>query len=76
MVRADYLEGRCPITCSGTAAATLGCRDGAIDANRQIDQLLKQFSAAKVQDYLRSLARNPEGLAKILPYFPCGARRE
>ncbi len=72
MVRAKDLDARCPFICSGTPAATYGCRDGEMDANRQIDQLLKRYSSREVGGYLRSLARRPEAKEKIAPYFPDG----
>jgi hypothetical protein len=76
MVKAMSLEGRCPFTCSGTPAATYGCSDGAIDAERQIRQLLKVHDKMKVQDYLRTIASDQEGKEKIKPYFPHGPHAE
>jgi hypothetical protein len=76
MVKAVSLEGRCQFTCSGTPAATYGCSDGAIDAERQIRQLLKVHDKMKVQDYLRSVASDQVGKEKIKSYFPDGPRAE
>jgi hypothetical protein len=76
MVKAASLEGRCPFTCSGTPAATYGCSDGAISAERQIGELLKHHDKMKVQYYLQSIASDPEGTAKIRPYFPNGPQAE
>jgi hypothetical protein len=76
MVKAVSLEGRCPSTCSGTPAANYGCSDGAMDAERQIRQLLKLHDKTKVQDYLRTVAPDQEGKEKIRPYFPDGPRAE
>ena len=76
MLKAEDLEARCPFTCSGTPAASYGCSDGALDADRQIKQLLKIHDKAKVQRYLQTLASDPEGIEKIKPYFPNGPRAE
>jgi hypothetical protein len=76
MVKAASLEGRCPFTCSGTPAATYGCADGAIDAERQIKQLLKVHDKMKVQHYLHTIASDQEGKEKIRSYFPDGPHAE
>ena len=52
MVRAQDLNARCPIICSGTPAAAPGCGEGAIDADDQIEELLRQFPSSQVQSYL------------------------
>ena len=75
MVRAEDLESRCPFLCSGTPAAASGCSNGARDAEQKIQHLLETHSASKVQAYLVSLARDPEGAAKIKRYFPGGPQR-
>jgi hypothetical protein len=76
MMKAVNLESRCPFTCSGTPAATYGCSDGAIDAERQIKQLLKVHDKMKVKDYLQTVASNQEGKEKIKSYFPDRPRAE
>ena len=76
MVKAAGLEGRCPFTCSGTPAATYGCSDGAMDAERQIRQLLNLHDRMKVQDYLRSKTSDKEAKEKIKSYFPDGPEAE
>jgi len=75
-VKAGSLEGKCPFTCSGTPAATYGCSDGAIDAEKQIRRLLKHHDKMKVQDYLHTVASGQEGKEKIRSYFPDGPRTE
>jgi len=65
MVKAANLEGRCPFTCSGTPAATYGCGDGAIDAERQISQLVKVHDKMKVQDYPRAVASDRKEKKKL-----------
>ena len=69
MVRAENLDARCPFLCSGTGAAAAGCTNGAIDAERQIQGLLKKHSRSEVQRYLRTLASTQEAKEKIHPYF-------
>lgn len=54
MVRANDLDARCPSGCSGTAAASYGCSDGEMDADSQIEDLLKRYPREEVQNYLRS----------------------
>jgi hypothetical protein len=76
IVKSEDLDGRCPFTCSGTPAATYGCADGAMDAERRIEELLERYPAKQVQDHLRSMAADSEGRGKIAPYFPSGPRRE
>ena len=74
MVKAEDLKGRCPSSCSGTAAATYGCSDGSIDAEKQIHQLLKHYDLNNVVEYLKTMSKNPAGLEKIKIYFPKGPR--
>jgi hypothetical protein len=59
MVKAERLEARCPVVCSGTPAASDGCTDGATSAERQIARLTNEHGAKKVQAYLRSFASTP-----------------
>lgn len=68
-VRAEDLQGRCPFVASGTQAASAGASDGALNANFQIDHLLKRHSAGKVQEYLRSLTSTPRAKEEMRPYF-------
>jgi hypothetical protein len=75
-VRAAELEGRCPSVCSGNAAATRGCTDGATKASSGIDGLLRRFSTEQVQQYLRTLALEPAGKVKMKGYFTDGPRAE
>ncbi len=76
MVKAASLEGRCPFICSGTPAATYGCADGSIDAEGQIRKLLKLHDKRTVENYLHTVATNPEAKEKIRSYFPDGPRVE
>lgn len=68
-VRAADLKGRCPFVAGGTPAAAAGASDGALDADRQIDRLLKKDAAGKVQRYLRSIASTPTAKEEMRPYF-------
>ncbi len=68
-VRAAHLDGRCPFTASGTPAAGAGANDGAMDADKKIDRLLKKYSAQRVQTYLRELASEKVATEKMRPYF-------
>lgn len=68
-VRAAKLDGRCPFAASGTPAASAGAVDGAMNADEQIDGLLKHHSPSKVQRYLRTLASTKEAKRAMSPYF-------
>src|SRR6266480_99673 len=68
-VRAVELDGRCPFMASGIRAAAAGARDGAMNADDQINGLLRKFSARAVQEYLRSIASRPEAKEKMRHYF-------
>lgn len=68
-VRAANLHGRCPFTASGTPAASDGAREGASDADSQIDRLLKTHARAEVQKYLRSIAFTAAAKEKMRSYF-------
>ena len=76
MVKAADLNGRCPCTCSGTPAATYGCSDGAMDAEKQINHLLKNHNVPEVRQYLQTFIKDSDGPSKIIPYFPDGPRKE
>lgn len=68
-VRATHLDGRCPFMASGTPAASAGASDGAMNADTQIDELLKKYSARRVGEYLLSIASRSEAKEKMRPYF-------
>jgi hypothetical protein len=68
-VRAADPQGRCPFVASGTAAASAGAADGAIDAENQIRRLRQKYSASVVQEYLSSIASRSEAKQKMQPYF-------
>jgi hypothetical protein len=68
-VRAADLQGRCPFVASGTPAASAGAADGAMNADSQIDRVLKRHIATKVQKYLQSIAYSPAAKEKMRPYF-------
>ena len=78
MVRAQDLNARCPIICSGTPAAARGCGEGALDAADQIEDLLRQFPPSQVQSYLKSLASSPGSREKLsgYGYFTEGPKAE
>jgi hypothetical protein len=69
MLRAESLDARCPLECSGTAGASYGCGDGANAADRNIDKLLATFPRSEVETYLRSIAAEPEARRRIEHYF-------
>lgn len=68
-VRAANLGGRCPFLASGTPGAAAGGWDGAMNADRQIDGLLKKHAPLEVQKYLGSIASTPAAKEKMRPYF-------
>ena len=78
MVRAQDLNARCPTICSGTPAAARGCGEGAIDADDQIEELLRQFPSSQVQSYLKSLASSLGAREKLngYGYFSAGPKAE
>ena len=78
MVRAQELNARCPIICSGTPAAARGCGEGANSADDQIQRLLKRFPTSKVRGYLKSLASSPGAWEKLrgYGYFSDGPKAE
>ena len=68
-VRAADLQGRCPFLASGTPGAAAGANDGATNADKQIDRLLRKYSPRAVHDYLRSIASQAAAKEKMRPYF-------
>jgi hypothetical protein len=68
-VRAIDLGGRCPFIANGTPAAAEGAYDGALNAQDQICNLLKKYSAQTVQLYLRAVAGQPEAHERMRSYF-------
>ena len=68
-VRAANLQGRCQFLASGPPAASAGVSDGALNADSQIDRLLKKRVTSEVQKYLRSIASTPAAKWKMRPYF-------
>ena len=72
MVKADDLDGRCLSTCSGTAAASYGCSDGAMNAEEQVEELLTNFDRPEIQLYLQTIATTDEARFITQPYFPDG----
>lgn len=68
------LDARCPCMCSGTPGTSAGCADGARDAERQIQKLIKEYGRERAQQLLRILSDDPEGAEKIEPYFPASCR--
>ena len=70
------LEARCPFTCSGTPAATAGCRAGAEDAENQIAELEKKYGRQRTQEFLAFRIGEDAGYSKIERYFPYGPMPE
>ena len=68
-VRAADLQGRCPFLASGTPAASAGATDGASNADDQIRRLQREYAASAVQQYLNTIASQPEAKEKMHPYF-------
>jgi|GEM_PF-6301427 len=66
--KANDIKAPCPFMCSGTPAATAGCRDGAIDSEKRIEKLVKQFGPEQVKAYLFSLLGSGEHSAATSPY--------
>src|SRR5271169_3260753 len=68
-VRAADSRGRCPFVASGTPAASASAGDGAANAENQMHHLREKYSASAVQEYLNSIASQPEAKQKMQPYF-------
>jgi len=68
-VRAADLRGRCPFVASGTPAASAGAMDGASNATDQIRRLQRKYAASVVQQYLNTIASQPEAKQKMRSYF-------
>jgi hypothetical protein len=68
-VRAADLRGRCPFVASGTPAASAGAMDGASNAADQIRRLQRKYAASVVQQYLNTIASQPEAKQKMRSYF-------
>ena len=68
-VRAADLRGRCPFLASGTPAASAGAMDGAANAEDQIRRLQRKYATSAVQQYLNTIASQPEAKEKMRPYF-------
>jgi len=64
------------LTCSGTPAATAGCRNGAADAEKQIEALEEKYGAARTREVLALRIGDDDGYSKIRPYFPHGPTPE
>jgi hypothetical protein len=54
---------------SGTPAAAAGALQGAMNAEDQICKLLRKYPARIAQEYLRSIASQPEAKEKMRHYF-------
>src|SRR5215212_7610830 len=59
-VRADRADSRCPFVCSGTAAAVDGCRQGADDGERAVQELVRRLGKEDARDVLRSQVARPD----------------
>ena len=72
VVRSRDLDARCPMTCSGTPAATYGCSQGALDADGDIDDLIERYGRPRTQSHLQALVRRSDVAAKMNGYFADG----
>ena len=70
------LNARCPFTCSGTPAATAGCRAGAVDAENQIAELEKEYGGARTREFLAFRIGEDDGYSKLQAYFQYGPTPE
>lgn len=76
ILKSQDINARCPFTCSGTAAATTGCRAGATDAQNQIAALEKKYGRTRTQEFLSLRVGEDDGYSRIGPYFPYGPTPE
>ncbi len=67
--KSNNLTNSCKWTCSGNAAATSGCTNGAHDAMRQIDNLIKEKGIEYTQKYLKKSAKTKKCKENVVPYF-------
>ena len=68
MVKAKSLNLSCPFAASGTAAASAGAWNGAVDAENQIKELIRKHQSVAVQAYLEKLTTDP----KVIDVFAKG----
>ena len=69
MLLAEDSRARCPTICTGSPAATAGCRNGGSEAQREARDFTKTYGHERAREVLRSLAADPEAKFKIGPYF-------
>ena len=69
IVKSGDLSAHCPTSCSGTPAATLGCADGANEADQAVSALRKRHGDVRTKEYLKTLTEKSNALEKIKPYF-------
>jgi hypothetical protein len=72
IVKSRDLKARCPLTCSGTPGAALGCGQGGTDADNDICDLVRRYGESRTQQYMQRLVREAEAETKIGAYFPEG----
>lgn len=71
------MNSHCPIMASGTPAASSGAADGAMAAINGINDLVKNYGAARVQTYLEEVASPPSKVKAMLHgYFVNGPQAE
>ena len=68
MVKAKGLDLSCPFVASGTAAASAGAWNGAVDAENQIKELIREHQSVAVHAYLEKLTTDP----KVIDVFAKG----
>ncbi len=76
VTRSESVKRECSWTCSGTAAATFGCADGARAAERQIDALLRRHPRDAVQAHLREVAETAVGDCDRFHGYGCPSKTD
>ena len=67
--KANDINDRCDLICSGSNGASIGGGQGATDAYNKICELIKIYGQDSVQQYLKKIATSNECRNKIKPYF-------
>ena len=75
-LKAQDQNARCPFACSGTPAASAGCSDGAMEADKMIDDLVRRMGVERARRTLESRVAMPDAQESIRRYFPSGVQPE
>ena len=75
-LKAQDEKARCPFVCSGTPAASAGCGDGATDAEKMTNDLIRRLGVEGARRTLESRVTSPDAQENIRRYVPSGSQSE